>query len=448
MGRWNLRQLVGVMASASLWFMRGFARSDRGNVATMVALLIVPVAAVLSLAGEVSGWYAIQRAAQNAADSAAIAAASNGDPNSYQSEAKSVAAYMSFVDGQHSTTVSAAPSMCPTISLSECYKVTITKNVSIYLTQLVGYKGSGGNGTQTITASALAGTKNITQPVCLLALASSGTTITVNGGPNVDMTNCSIATRSTSNNPVKCTGNWNFPAAVAPSTASCGTAKQYGNSRAVDNYAGYGASYIPNSNGVPTDPCGGTYKGVTWAAAPSSYTPVCGTLTIQKNATVTLTTSGTIYIYNGQLDLNGGTLATANGAQVTIVFVRVSGSNYAPFAGSSGMLNIQAPTSGNWSGVALYQYNLTNTVSQTFSGSNSVQWDITGLIYMPEVDLQFNGAVNKSTYGAACTVLIVDTFKVNGSDAITFNQKPNACPVAGLNNPPVIITSSYVALAG
>lgn len=45
----------------------------------MVALLIVPIAAMLSLAGEVSGWYLMERAAQNAADSAAIAAANNND---------------------------------------------------------------------------------------------------------------------------------------------------------------------------------------------------------------------------------------------------------------------------------------------------------------------------------------------------------------------------------
>lgn len=444
MGQFEHRHGFDEFVSSCLRGALAFARNERGNIAVIVALLIIPVAGLLSLAGEVSGWYAIQRAEQNAADSAAIAAAGNGDVNGtpppYQREAWSVASYMNFANGQHNTTVTAAPTFCPTTSLAECYKVTISKNVSLYLVQIVGYKGSGGTGLETISASAVAGTKNITQPLCLTALSTtaSGATITINGGPNVDMTGCAIGVKSTDSNAVKCTGNWSFPVAVAGKGAGCGSATPYDNGRVIDNYSGWGPAYVPAS----TCP---NYNGTTWSGAPGSYT-VCGPLTL--NGDVTLTTSGVIYIYNGQVDLNGHTLSTAPGTTVTIVLDKVSGSDYAPFSGSSGMLNIQAPATGTWSGIALYQFGLGGNVSQTFNGSNSVQWAITGLIYLPKVDLQFNGTVNNSTYGVACTVLVVDTFRINGGDSLTLKQAADACPLAGLKNPPAIITKSYVALAG
>jgi Flp pilus assembly protein TadG len=445
MGQFNFRRRTMSFAQPLLARVNRFSRNDRGNVAVVVALLIIPVSGLLSLAGEVSGWYAIQRSMQNAADSAAIAAASNGNvvSGTYVNEARSVAGYMNFVNGQNNTTVAPVSVFCPGGGLAECFKVTITKTVPLYLVQLVGYTGSNGNGTQTIVASAIAGTKNVTTTLCLTALATSGTTITVNGGPNVNMAGCNVGTKSTSGSAVKCTGNnWaGDPVGVASagSSPSCGTATPYPNSTIVDNYSGYGAAYTPAS------PCGGVYSGSSWSGSAGSYS-VCGNLTLNSN--VTLTTSGTIYIYNGQLNLNGHTLSTASGVNATIVFDKVSGANYAPFAPSSGTLDIQAPASGNWSGIALYQYGLTAATSQTFSGSNSVQWNITGLVYLPKIDLQFNGSVNKSTNGAACTPIVVNTFRINGSNALSLLTSQNQCPLAGLNNPPSIVTSSRVALAG
>jgi len=58
---------------------RRFLRSRRGNIAALTALLIIPLAALMGMATEGGGWFLAQRAAQNAADSAAIAAATNGN---------------------------------------------------------------------------------------------------------------------------------------------------------------------------------------------------------------------------------------------------------------------------------------------------------------------------------------------------------------------------------
>ena len=85
----------------------------RGNVAIMMGLLMVPIVGAMGLGFEVSHWYMAKRAMQNAADSAAIAAASNASSN-YDVEAKAVAALYGFVDGQNNNTVTASnAAACP-----------------------------------------------------------------------------------------------------------------------------------------------------------------------------------------------------------------------------------------------------------------------------------------------------------------------------------------------
>jgi hypothetical protein len=68
-------------------------------------------------------------------------------------------------------------------------------------------------------------------------------------------------------------------------------------------------------------------------------------------ADVTITTpvggSAVLVIENGQLDLNGHALRSSTGSAVTIVF--------AGNKGSGGVLDITAPKTGPWSGVAICQ---------------------------------------------------------------------------------------------
>ena len=86
--------------------LRGFSRrrirDSRGNIGVMTALLIVPLVGALGLATEGASWFLINRVEQNAADSAALAAAGNGDAgngNTYVFEARAVAAKYGFING-------------------------------------------------------------------------------------------------------------------------------------------------------------------------------------------------------------------------------------------------------------------------------------------------------------------------------------------------------------
>jgi hypothetical protein len=140
---------------------------------------------------------------------------------------------------------------------------------------------------------------------------------------------------------------------------------------------------------------------------------------------------GVLAIENGQLDTNGYTLATANGSALTIIFSGTAGS-YAHAPTGGGTLNFAAPTSGTWSGVAIYQDpNLTSGVDISAAG-NSPTWDLTGLVYLPHASVTFSGAVNKSSNGQSCFVLVVDNITINGTGSIL---STGGCAAAGLTMP-------------
>jgi hypothetical protein len=156
---------------------------------------------------------------------------------------------------------------------------------------------------------------------------------------------------------------------------------------------------------------------------------------MQLTGDVTLTTpaAGTVLVIrNGQLDTNGYTIRTASGSAVTIVFSGDNSSGYTHAPTGGGTIDIAAPTTGSWSGVALYQDpNLTSGVDISEAG-NKPTWNITGLVYLPHSSVIFSGAVNKSSNGQSCFVMVVDNVTINGTGSILSQQ---GCAQAGLTMP-------------
>jgi hypothetical protein len=152
--------------------------------------------------------------------------------------------------------------------------------------------------------------------------------------------------------------------------------------------------------------------------------------------------SAVLIIENGQLDVNGHTFQTSNGSALTIVFSGTNGAyTHGPSDntnGSGGVLDITPPTTGPWAGVAIYQDpTLTSGVDVSAAG-NSPTWNITGLVYMPHASLALKGAVDKSTNGSKCLVLIADNFQISGTGGI-LKTDIGQCKAAGLNMPQATI---------
>lgn len=413
-------------------------QDQRGTVLILAAFSLPVLLAMVGLAFEGANWYQVRRSAQNAADSAAIAAASNGGSD-YALEAKAVAAQYDFQDGVNNTAISvSADATCPS-GTSTCYRVSITRAVPLVFAQLVGFKGnaSGLKGVS-LTSVALAERDTTPREYCILALASSGASqgIRSNGAPKANLNGCNIM----SNTDAVCNGHdlgAGFGDAHGSSTG-CGKSQTAGVPEVSDPYSNL-ASNIPSHScsdypQIPAKkkddalPSGNQISGTL---ALTGHKPICGDLQLTGN--VTLTGSDLVLvIHNGRLDTNGYTLETAAGASVTIIFTGDNSADYTHTPTGGGTLDIAAPTSGPWAGVAIYQDpKLTSGVDISEAG-NSPTWNVTGLVYLPHSSVTFSGAVNKASNGKSCFGLVVDNVTINGTGSILSQGE---CNQAGLALP-------------
>ena len=418
---------------------RRFISLSNGNMSVLMALTMPMFVGAAGLGFEVSNWLMTQRAMQNAADAAAMAASTNGGLF-YAAEAKAVAAQYGYTSGTNGISVTASNAAACPAGGNNCYSVTITGAVPLYLSPVVGYTGDttvNGQKEKTITATAIATQVTTPRQYCILALASSGVEgIRTNGNPKANLAGCNTMSNTTST----CNGhNLNADYGDAHGTNNgCGNVETSNVPVVVDPYSGLAAN-------IPADPCVGSYPqepakkngsplpaSNQWSGTKSwsGNKVICGELQLTGNTTIN-SLSGVLVIENGQLDTNGYTLQTSVGSAVTVVF---SGSNgaytHAPTGG--GTLDLTAPTSGKWSGTALYQDpKLTSGVDISAAG-NSPTWDITGLVYLPHSSVTFSGAVNKSSNGQSCFAIVVDNITINGTGSILDH---GGCAAAGLSMP-------------
>jgi hypothetical protein len=437
-----------------------FLRDQRGAVSAMLTLMLIPMVGMLGMGAEASSWYLIQRAAQNAADSAAMAAATNGcapgdacqtanKSATYVQEATAVAAQMGFV-ASTATTVGAVKVNCPGGATPDCYQVTISHKIPIYLVRIAGFNGDttlAGARAQTVNARAIAKPNANGSTYCLLALGT-GTSIVSKGGPKIDMEGCKVAT----NGSADCKGHDLNADEVAAYGTEDGCAGSGGVSRSgvrpavTDPYSTRLAddtdlqAYLNN----PANACsaaqitaGSTISaGALMANGSTNPKLYCGNTTLLGNVNVTTPGSGGIIVVdNGSLIIPSGmTLKTLAGSGLTIIFVARSASAGAThILDGGGTVDVAAPTEGKWSGVAVYQDpTMTTGVSFTDAG-NSPTWNITGLVYLPRADVQFRGIVNKASNGNDCFALVVNSFTSKGTGTIL--EKQTECRRAGLAPP-------------
>jgi Flp pilus assembly protein TadG len=444
----RLRSIVGKISYALGYRAKAFAAATGGNVAIATALTLPTLLGAAGLGLEVSHWYRTERYMQNAADSAAVAAATNGGPT-YANEARAVAASYGFTNGANNTSIvvsNKAP--CPAGG-SNCFSVTITRSVPLILSQLVGYQGNvtvgitkdghTTNSRQTsLTVTSVALRVPTPRQYCVLALGNDGAKfddIVVNGGSKSNLDNCGIM----SNNDLTCNGS-NQIADYADSSSGdpsgCGREGDRGPvPRLGDPYSHLDANIHPN-------PCS-AYPGEKWSTAPAIppdgvYT-VCGDLKLTGNVTIVSRPGGTVLtIYNGKLDTGSYKLV---GTDLTIVFAGTNDPAYSHIVTGTnhGGIDIAAPKTGDWKGVAIHRTRDRDAeaigsagVDITSAGSGPT-WDITGLVYLPHASVTFSGAVNKSSSGNACFSMVVDNLTVNGSGRILSNG--DDCAAAGLDLP-------------
>jgi Flp pilus assembly protein TadG len=469
-------EILMVMSSI-LRNVRRLRGDERGAVAVIMGVLLVPLVGFLALGFEVSNWYVITRGMQNAADAATIAAAINNGAN-YDVEAKAVAAQYGFINGVNNVSISVTNTAACPAGGNTCYSVSISGYTPLLLSEVLGFQGDKSiNGTfqKQLNAVAVA-TPTQPQPICLVALAKSGTSIQTNGAPTSNFNGCN----SLSNSGAQCNGH-NLGIGISfavGSNSGCG-AKQASTTALGDPYASLATTNLSGIN--PSTVCpGGTppgtpafpqeSAGANGYPSPTNTAPAnnidlssgtinlaagnnfwCGDMQLTKDVTVNTPAgqSSVLIIENGQLDVNGFAFRTSAGSALTLVFSGTNGSyTHAPTNtahGSSGALDITAPTTGPWSGVAIYQDPSLTTGVDVSAAGNSPTWNITGLIYMPHASVTLKGAIDKGTNGKSCVVLVADNFQISGTGGI-LKTDTGQCKAAGLAQPTAKITATALVL--
>jgi Flp pilus assembly protein TadG len=419
-------------------------KDQRGNIAVMMGLLLPILVGALGLGFEVTDWYMQTRKMQNAADSAALAAADNNSP-SYAVEAAAVAAQYGFVSGANNVTVTATNTApCPSGG-SDCYKVTITSKLPLYLSQVVGYAGDG-NRQKNLASAAVAKHMLKQQPICLLALNTFAQALTGNGSPNTNFQGCTVM----SNADTVCNGSNLYAdfGLAAHNSVGCGAIQFSDVPPVSDPYSVLAANLPPKINcppsGFPTTTwsTSGPPAGTQSSSGGVNYVQVCGNLQLGANIGTSSTpwnpsTPTVLVIENGNLNLDNLALHSKN---VTVVFsAGTNGKSGIPTDANNhtqGLLDVQAPVSGPWSAVALYEDPRVappNPTSLSYFG-NKPAWEISGLTYFPLLDVTLSGVVNKSSNGAQCMVMVASTITVNGTGSF-YPQSPAGCAAAGLIMP-------------
>jgi Flp pilus assembly protein TadG len=434
------RALSGAVRSGVMLQAAGLWRNRCGSTAIVFALSMPVLIGGIGLGVEVTNWYLIQRSMQNASDAAVLAATSNGGSN-YDVEGKAVAAQLGWTHGVNNVTVTVQNNVACPSGGTTCYSATITNQVALFLAPVLGYGGTGASGKQNLAVTSIATKGTIQREYCILALAPQSSSIqdfTSNGGPKANLAGCSIK----SNADATCNGhdlNADFGDAVGTSSG-CGSAQNSGVPPSADPYA-------DKVSNIPADTCSGSYpqapshhsdpdlpESNLWTGTKnlSGNVQICGDLQLTGNVTINAPSNAVLVIQNGKLDLNGYTLQTASGSGLTVVFSGTVLGDYTHAPTGSGTLDIQAPTSGAWSGVALYQDPKLTTGVNISEAGNSPTWKITGLVYLPKSSVTMSGAINKSSNGASCFAMVAYTVTINGTGAIA---STGGCAAAGLTMP-------------
>jgi Flp pilus assembly protein TadG len=120
---------------------RRFRADEIGATSIIMGVLMIPLVGSVAIGFEASNWYMITRGMQNAADAAALAAATNGGSN-YDVEARAVAARYGFVNGTNTISIATSNTApCPGGG-SNCYSVAISGMVPLFVSQVVGFRAT------------------------------------------------------------------------------------------------------------------------------------------------------------------------------------------------------------------------------------------------------------------------------------------------------------------
>ncbi|HEV2530983.1 pilus assembly protein TadG-related protein [Phenylobacterium sp.] len=396
--------------------LRRLGGDERGATLVTTALLLMVLLGFLGLGLDLGVAYTARRSAQNAADSAALSAAvaATSGAKNIAAEAQAVAAQYGLADGVGGVTVvvNTPPTSGTHTSNDKAVEVIITRPpMGFFSTLFVAHP-------QNIAARAVgvAGQAG----GCLMTLDPKMAQAQLyNGVPTVNLVNCSIYDNSSDPNAMLANGGVTINAWSVNVTGGIlknGTVTF----NTVDGvHTGVAATPDPyQGTPVPTGAsCTRTNEpvinsGTSRSFAASGSTPFvfCGSgLTLNGNATATFGPG--VYVFNGGTFLiNGGDTVTSTKA----VFILTNGASLIINGNSN--INFEAPNSGTYSGLAVFQ-DPKDTNAIILNGGSTQTFK--GAVYAPTAAMTLNGTTQVTNGG--CTQLIAASMIINGGVNLAAN---------------------------
>lgn len=424
--------------------LRSILSDTSGQAIVLTALSFTVLAGLSALAIDTGIAFRAKRKMQIAADAAALAGTLdylyNGSLTSAKTAARSASSLNGYTDGSNGVTVTPTlpPADGPNKGNSAFFEVIVSQPVGTFLMRVLGAS------TTTISARAVAGVPTAGQ-VCIWVMATSGASMNLQGSYDIEAPSCGIYVGSPASDAFSTTGsggivNTKFLDVVGNSPPSHQTYPTPTTVNAAPRKSPWGSLTSPNPStgtgcdtvvttsnltltGTMTGPGLGHTICYTQPVTLSNLTVGAGTLGTNQSNTNPLGTGGSVsspagtlvfgagVTISGTVNIFGGTLDVA------------SGSFSQP---SNTLLNIIAPTSGTYNGLAVMQPASNTNPLQVQFGSNNQTLD--GYIYAPgaQVSLHDSGGGVVATGVVAGTLYDkTSTIRIPSYDVANASTTPN-----------------------
>ena len=384
----------------------------------LAAIAIVVLLGIVGLSVDVGMLWRTRRAAQTAADAAAVAGSeAMGQNLSISTAAVQMTGLNGFTNGVGGVTVAVNnPPLSGTYAGNSNYVETVvTQATNTYFLRALGYT--------TINVSARAVAGGISSPNCIYILDPSGSGAFSMTGSGTLSSSCGIAIDSGGCDALSATGS------LSISASSIGVVGDYSmvgsgsiTPTPVTHIAAVADPLLYVS--APTVGSCSYTKAKYSGSSPVSLSPgvYCDGITINGSSTVTFS-AGTYVLLGGGLTVTGS--ATLSGTGVTFYNTQNSSYAYGPisFTGSA-TSNFSAPTTGSLAGILFFQDRSipVGSDSSTIVGSGSSSWD--GALYFPTTALSYTG----SSSGSGYTVIVAYDMSLTGSGTMTLGSNYSALP--------------------